>query len=181
MNWPYSLQWRHNERHFVSDHQLHDSLLNRFFQTQINENIKALRHWPLCGKFTGTGEFPAQITSNAENISIWWRHHVFGSSNRLSPVRRNITRTRADALSIKPIGIKCNASKHKPQNTIENVVCKMLAIFQASLTWQCKIYLPGPMKKCLWRTRKAGWHQGASWTAWNNGRFLKNISVNRTR
>ena len=24
----------------------------------------------------GTGEFPAQITSNAENISIWWRHHV---------------------------------------------------------------------------------------------------------
>ena len=22
-----------------------------------------------------TGEFPAQKTSNAENISIWWRHH----------------------------------------------------------------------------------------------------------
>ena len=23
-----------------------------------------------------TGEFPAQMASNAENISIWWRHHV---------------------------------------------------------------------------------------------------------
>ena len=23
-----------------------------------------------------TGEFPAQIASNAENISNWWRHHV---------------------------------------------------------------------------------------------------------
>ena len=39
-------------------------------------NIKAPRHWPLCGEFTGTGEFPAQRASYAENGSIWWRHHV---------------------------------------------------------------------------------------------------------
>ena len=38
-------------------------------------NIKAPRHWPLCGEFTGTGEFPAQRASYAENVSIWWRHH----------------------------------------------------------------------------------------------------------
>ena len=36
---------------------------------QIKENIKAPRHWPLCG------EFPAQMASYAENVSIWWRHH----------------------------------------------------------------------------------------------------------
>ena len=24
----------------------------------------------------GTGEFPAQMASNAENASIWWRHNV---------------------------------------------------------------------------------------------------------
>ena len=24
-----------------------------------------------------TGEFPAQMASNAENISIWWRHHAY--------------------------------------------------------------------------------------------------------
>ena len=40
------------------------------------ENIKAPRHWPLCGEFTGTGEFPAQMASNAENVSISWRHLV---------------------------------------------------------------------------------------------------------
>ena len=39
------------------------------------KNIKAPRHWPLCGEFTGTGEFPVQRASNAENGSIWWRHH----------------------------------------------------------------------------------------------------------
>ena len=29
------------------------------------------------GKFPAQvpGEFPAQMTSNAENVSIWWRHH----------------------------------------------------------------------------------------------------------
>ena len=31
----------------------------------------------LCvGNSPVTGEFPAQNTSNAENISIWWRHHI---------------------------------------------------------------------------------------------------------
>ena len=38
-------------------------------------NIKAPRHWPLCGEFTGSGEFLAQRSSYAENVSIWWRHH----------------------------------------------------------------------------------------------------------
>ena len=47
-----------------------------FIQAEIKENIKAPRHWPLCGEFTGTGEFPTQMASNAENVYIWWRHHV---------------------------------------------------------------------------------------------------------
>ena len=48
-----SLQWLHNERDGVSNHQHRDCLLNRLFKAQIKENIKALRHWPLCGEFTG--------------------------------------------------------------------------------------------------------------------------------
>ena len=28
------------------------------------------------GNLPGTGEFPIQMASNAENVSIWWRHHV---------------------------------------------------------------------------------------------------------
>ena len=27
------------------------------------------------GNSPGTGEFPAQMANNAENVSIWWRHH----------------------------------------------------------------------------------------------------------
>ena len=44
------------------------------FQAQIKENIKAPRHRSLWREFTG--EFPAQRVSNAENVSIWWRHHA---------------------------------------------------------------------------------------------------------
>ena len=39
-------------------------------------NIKAPRHWPLSGEVTGTGEFSPQRASDAENVSIWWRHHM---------------------------------------------------------------------------------------------------------
>ena len=28
------------------------------------------------GNYPVTGEFPAQMASNAESVSIWWRHHV---------------------------------------------------------------------------------------------------------
>ena len=38
-------------------------------------NIKAPRHWPLCGEFTGLRWIPAQMASNVENISICWRHN----------------------------------------------------------------------------------------------------------
>ena len=48
-----TLQWRHNGRDGVSNHQPHDFLLSRSFRAQIKESIKAPRHWPLWGKFTG--------------------------------------------------------------------------------------------------------------------------------
>ena len=36
-----------------------------------------LRVTGLCeGNSQGTGKFPAQMASNAENVSISWRHHV---------------------------------------------------------------------------------------------------------
>ena len=45
-------------------------------QAQIKENIKAPRHWLCAGNSPVTGEFSAQMASNAEKVSIWWRHHV---------------------------------------------------------------------------------------------------------
>ena len=54
-----SLQRRHNGRDSVSIHQPHDCLfMQPFIQTQIKENIKAPRHWPLCGEFTGDRLIP---------------------------------------------------------------------------------------------------------------------------
>ena len=71
----FALQWRHNESIGVSNHQPHDCLLNRLFKAQIKE-ISKLRGTGFCeGNSPVTGEFPAQRDSNAENDSIWWRHH----------------------------------------------------------------------------------------------------------
>ena len=43
----------------------------------ISKKTSKLRVTGLCvGNSPGTGEFPAQKASNAENVSIWWRHHV---------------------------------------------------------------------------------------------------------
>ena len=61
---------------WVSNHQLHDCLLKRLFMCRSKETPK-LCVTSLCeGNSPGTGEFPAQMASNAENISIWWRHHM---------------------------------------------------------------------------------------------------------
>ena len=69
------LQWRHSERVGVSNHQSRDCLLNRLFRRRSKKTSK-LRVTGLCaGNSPVTGEFPAQRASNAENFSIWWRHH----------------------------------------------------------------------------------------------------------
>ena len=71
-----SLQWRHNGRDSVSNHQPHDCLLNRLFRLRSKKTSK-LRVTGLCVvNSPRTGEFPAQMASYAENVSIWWRHHV---------------------------------------------------------------------------------------------------------
>ena len=71
------LQWRHNGHDGVSNHQPHHCLLNRLFGWCRSKKTSKLRVTGLCaGNSTGTGEFPAQMASNAENVSIWWRHPV---------------------------------------------------------------------------------------------------------
>ena len=51
----------------VSNHQPHDCLLNRLFKAQIKENIKAPRHWPSWGEFTGHRWIPLTMASDAEH------------------------------------------------------------------------------------------------------------------
>ena len=72
----FSLQWRHNERDGVSNHRRLYCLLNCWFRRRSNKTSK-FRVTGLCaGDSPVTGEFPAQKASYAENVSIWWRHHV---------------------------------------------------------------------------------------------------------
>ena len=70
-----TLQWLHNERDGVSNHQPHDCLINRLFRCRSKKTSK-LRVAGLCvGNSPVTGEFPAQMASSEENVSIRWRHH----------------------------------------------------------------------------------------------------------
>ena len=70
-----ALRWRHNGLDSVSSHQPHNCLLNRSFGRRSKKTSK-LRVTDLCvGNSPVTGEFPAQMASNAENVSIIWRHH----------------------------------------------------------------------------------------------------------
>ena len=69
--WVFSaLLWRHNGPDSVSNHQPHDCLLNRLFRRRSKKTSK-LRVTGLCARNSpGTGEFPKQMTSTAENVSI---------------------------------------------------------------------------------------------------------------
>ena len=51
-------------------------LLTLSFIQRRSKKTSKLRVTGLCaGNSPVTGEFPAQMASNAENVSIWWRHH----------------------------------------------------------------------------------------------------------
>ena len=75
LNYSHTLQWRQNDHGGVSNHQPHGCLLNRLFRRRSKKTSK-LRVTGFCaGNSPGTGEFPAQMTSYAEDVSIWLRHH----------------------------------------------------------------------------------------------------------
>ena len=73
-----TLRWRQNEHDGVSNHRRHNCLLNRLFRPKISK----LCVTGLCeGNSPVTSEFPTQRASNAENVSIWWRHHEYEACN----------------------------------------------------------------------------------------------------
>ena len=77
----FSIQWCHNGHDNVSNHQLHDYLLNRLFRTRSKKTSK-LRVTGLCaGNSPVTSEFPHKWPVNAENNSIWWHHHADARSS----------------------------------------------------------------------------------------------------
>ena len=79
-----TLQWRHNGHDGVANNQPHGCLLNHLFMHRSKKTLK-LPVTGLCeGNSPVTGEFPAQRARNAENVSIWWRHHGIISPLKIS-------------------------------------------------------------------------------------------------
>ena len=70
-----ALQWRHNERDGVSNHQPQDCLVKHLLRRRSKKTSKLRVIGRCAGNSPGTGEFPAQTASNAGNVSIGWRHH----------------------------------------------------------------------------------------------------------
>ena len=57
--------------------------------SDADKKTSKLRVTGLCvGNSPGTGEFPAQMASDAENVSIWWRHPGIKPSGRYYPEMR---------------------------------------------------------------------------------------------
>ena len=68
-----SLQWRHNGRDGVSITGV--SIVYSTVCSDADQR-KHQSSASLEGNSPITSEFPSQWASNAENVSIWWRHHV---------------------------------------------------------------------------------------------------------
>ena len=72
----YPFQWRYNEQDGVSNHQRRACLLNRLFRRRSRKTSRLRVTGLFAENSPMAGESPAQRASNAENISIWWRHHA---------------------------------------------------------------------------------------------------------
>ena len=69
----YTLHRRHNERDDISNQRRINCLLSRLFRRKPK---KTSMFTSLCEENPPvTGRFPSQKASNAENVSISWRHH----------------------------------------------------------------------------------------------------------
>ena len=69
-----TLHWRHNERDGVSNDQTNDCLIKRLFGHRSKKPCKLRVTGLSAGNSPVTGKFPVQRASNADNVSIRWRH-----------------------------------------------------------------------------------------------------------
>ena len=80
VSWP--LQWCHQERNGVSNHQPNDSLFNPLCRRRTKKNTKAPRHRPLWGKFTVNSPHKGPVTRKMfpfDHITIAWKHSCLGA------------------------------------------------------------------------------------------------------
>ena len=124
-----SLRWRHNDHAGVSNHQPHGCLLNRLFRRKSKKTSK-LRVTGLCaGNSPGTGEFPAQMASYAENVSIWWRHHGPFVSSLLLQMLCHLMMTPSNGNIFRVTGPFCGNSPVTGEFPSQRPVARSLNVF----------------------------------------------------
>ena len=151
-----TLHWRHNDWGGVSDYQSHGCLLSHLFWRRSKKASK-LRVTGLCeGNSPVTGEFPAQRASNAENVSIWWRHHGMHLSSDLTEGKREpyyqcfivALLSFAQVILIPPEMAATVARAPGPLTTY----CDRFARWRSA--WNRKGMRPTIAKPTVWRTTK---------------------------
>ena len=70
-----TLQWCHNGFDGVLNHQPHNGLLKHLFRRRSKKTSKLCATGLWVWNSPVTSEFPTQMASNVENVSIWWHHH----------------------------------------------------------------------------------------------------------
>ena len=142
------LRWRHNVRDSVSNHQPHDCLLNCLFRRRSKKTSK-LHVTGLCvGNSPGSGEFPAQMASNAENVSIWWRHHAI-----MAHYYQMISQT----FAVISLNIDISAMPFSEP---------MQAYCWLNTQWQLSVIFGSKYKICPWKCRlQNGGYFGSIWIA----------------
>ena len=84
-----SSQWRHNGSDGVSNHRRLGCVPNHLFRRRSKKTLKFYVTGLCEGNPPVTSGFPSQMASNAENVFVWWRHHIVQylfSSSPISPV-----------------------------------------------------------------------------------------------
>ena len=87
----HSLQWRNNGHDCVSNHKPDQCSFNRSFGRRSKKTSKLRVTGLWAGNSPGTGDFPAQMASNAENVSISWRHRVISMKETITTRYSNVT------------------------------------------------------------------------------------------
>ena len=75
------LQWRHNDRHGVWNHQQFDGLLNYLFKLpskkhqspRYQPSVRGIHRWPV--------DFSHEGPANMGSVSLAWRHNGIGSAS----------------------------------------------------------------------------------------------------
>ena len=145
--WPrllISLQWRHNGRHGVSNHQPRHCLLNCLFRRKSKKTPKLRVTGLFAGNSPVTGEFPHKwpVTRKMlpfydvtmQHIQCWWCTNAFliwfiiRSDNGLASNRRQaISWNNANSWSIR------DYEDSNSWTRIKNVICKIVAILFRAL------------------------------------------------